>query len=279
MITLNNVTFAYSKKKEVFSNLNLTLQPGSIYGLLGKNGAGKTTLLKMMCGLATPSSGSCTTLGEKAASKNPSLMRELFFLPEEFYMPDMRISKFVSLNAPFYPEFDIKQFHRYLSEFEISPDNSLRSLSYGEKKKVMIGFGIATNTRLLLFDEPTNGLDIPSKRQFRRIMASIANENRCIIISTHQVRDLESLIDHLLIVHNNRILLDENVESITQKLCFKTVQTVSNDKEIIYSESSLKGHNIMLNNVNDEDSQLDMELLFNGVQHCPEKINQIFNLN
>jgi len=279
MITLNNVTFAYSKKKEVFSNLNLTLQPGSIYGLLGKNGAGKTTLLKMMCGLATPSSGSCTTLGEKAASKNPSLMRELFFLPEEFYMPDMRISKFVSLNAPFYPEFDIKQFHRYLSEFEISPDNSLRSLSYGEKKKVMIGFGIATNTRLLLFDEPTNGLDIPSKRQFRRIMASIANENRCIIISTHQVRDLESLIDHLLIVHNNCILLDENVESITQKLCFKTVQTVSNDKEIIYSESSLKGHNIMLNNVNDEDSQLDMELLFNGVQHCPEKINQIFNLN
>jgi len=279
MITLNNVNFAYSKKKEVFSNLNLTLQPGSIYGLLGKNGAGKTTLLKMMCGLATPSSGSCTTLGEKAASKNPSLMRELFFLPEEFYMPDMRISKFVSLNAPFYPEFDIKQFHHYLSEFEISPDNSLRSLSYGEKKKVMIGFGIATNTRLLLFDEPTNGLDIPSKRQFRRIMASIANENRCIIISTHQVRDLESLIDHLLILHNGRILLDENVETITQKLCFKTVQTVNNDQEIIYSESSLKGHNIILNNVNEEDSQLDMELLFNGVQHCPEKINQIFNLN
>ncbi len=279
MITLNNVNFAYSKKKEVFSNLNLTLQPGSIYGLLGKNGAGKTTLLKMMCGLATPSSGSCTTLGEKAACKNPSLMRELFFLPEEFYMPDMRISKFVSLNAPFYPEFDIKQFHRYLSEFEISPDNSLRSLSYGEKKKVMIGFGIATNTRLLLFDEPTNGLDIPSKRQFRRIMASIANEDRCIIISTHQVRDLESLIDHLLILHNGRILLDENAETITQKLCFKTVQTVSNDKEIIYSESSLKGHNIMLNNVNEEDSQLDMELLFNGVQNCPEKINQIFNLN
>jgi len=136
MINLNNVSFAYSKKKEVFSNLNLTLQPGSIYGLLGKNGAGKTTLLKMMCGLATPSAGSCTTLGEKAASKNPSLMRELFFLPEEFYMPDMRISKFVSLNAPFYPEFDIKQFHRYLTEFEISPENSLRALSYGEKKKV-----------------------------------------------------------------------------------------------------------------------------------------------
>jgi ABC-2 type transport system ATP-binding protein len=279
MITLNNVSFAYSKKKEVFSNLDLTLQPGSIYGLLGKNGAGKTTLLKMMCGLATPSAGSCTTLGEKAASKNPSLMRELFFLPEEFYMPDMRISKFVSLNAPFYPEFDIKQFHRYLTEFEISPENSLRALSYGEKKKVMIGFGIATNTRLLLFDEPTNGLDIPSKRQFRRIMASIANEDKCIIISTHQVRDLESLIDHLLIVHNNRILLDENVGSITQKLCFKTVQTVSNDQGILYSESSLKGHNILLPNVDDEDSQLDMELLFNGVQSCPEKINQIFNLN
>ena len=279
MITLNNVSFAYSKKKEVFSNLNLTLQPGSIYGLLGKNGAGKTTLLKMMCGLATPSSGSCTTLGEKAACKNPSLMRELFFLPEEFYMPDMRISKFVSLNAPFYPEFDITQFHRYLAEFEISPENSLRALSYGEKKKVMIGFGIATNTKLLLFDEPTNGLDIPSKRQFRRIMASIANEDKCIIISTHQVRDLESLIDHLLIVHNNRILLDENVGSITQKLCFKTVQTVSNDQGILYSESSLRGHNILLPNVDDEDSQLDMELLFNGVQHCPEKINQIFNLN
>lgn len=279
MITLNDVSFAYSKKKEVFSNLNLTLEPGSIYGLLGKNGAGKTTLLKMMCGLVAPSSGSCTTLGEKASRTSPSLMRELFFLPEEFYMPDMRINKFVSLNAPFYPAFDLNQFHRYLDEFEINPESRLRSLSYGEKKKVMIGFGIATNTKLLLFDEPTNGLDIPSKRQFRRIMASVANEDKCIIISTHQVRDLETLIDHLVILHNNHILLNENVGVITQKLCFKTVQTVADNQGILYSESSLKGHNILLKNAEQEDSQLDMELLFNGVQHCPEKINHLFNLN
>lgn len=277
MIKLKDVSFAYSSKQEVFSRLDLTLRPGSIYGLLGKNGAGKTTLLKMMCGLAAPVKGTCYTLEEKATTKNPSLMQELFFLPEEFYMPDMKIAKFIRLNAPFYPFFNFEQFHQYLEEFEINSENRLRSLSYGEKKKVMIGFGIATNTKLLLLDEPTNGLDIPSKRQFRRIMASIANENKCIVISTHQVRDLETLIDHLIILHHNRILLDENVDVITQKLCFKTVQMATDDHDILYSESSLKGHNILFENAKQEDSQLDMELLFNGIQHNAEKITQFFH--
>jgi ABC-2 type transport system ATP-binding protein len=73
-------------------------------------------------------------------------------------------------------------------------------MSYGEQKKVMIAFGLATETNLLIMDEPTNGLDIPSKTQFRKLMASLVNEERCIIISTHQVRDLDNLIDFLLIL-------------------------------------------------------------------------------
>src|SRR5690606_30969865 len=145
MINIQNLHFAY-KKKKVFNGLSLSLQAGHIYGLLGKNGTGKTTLLRNISGLLFPDQGDVKVLDFVPGVRNPEFLRELFMVPEEFYLPNVSIEKFVACNAPFYPKFDHAQFEGYLKEFDIPADNKLQQMSYGQKKKALISFGLACNT-------------------------------------------------------------------------------------------------------------------------------------
>jgi ABC-2 type transport system ATP-binding protein len=180
--------------------------------------------------------------------------------------------------APFYPNFSASLFDACLKEFEISSkDWKMDKLSYGQKKKIFVAFGLAAQTKILLMDEPTNGLDIPSKGQFRRMVASTLDENRCVIISTHQVRDLDSLIDNLIIMDNHEIALNESIETITDRLLFCLQDTNRNNAPVIYSEDTLRGVFQVCENVNRDDSKLDIELLFNAVCTNKKQIRQIFN--
>ncbi|MDJ1503195.1 ABC transporter ATP-binding protein [Xanthocytophaga agilis] len=276
MIDIQNVTFGYNRKKRLFTDLSLTLPKGAVYGLLGKNGAGKSSLLKNMAGLLFPVSGKCLVNGREAKKREPEFLQDIFFIPEEFYVPSVPIRSFVKTYAPFYPAFNAVQFQNYLKEFGIDDSQTLTELSYGQKKKVLIGFGLATNTSVLIMDEPTNGLDIPSKTQFRKIIASAATEDRIIIISTHQVRDLESLIDPIIILDGSEILLYASIEQITEKLCFKTVSKVEEPESVLYSESTVRGISLVQENVEGEDSKVDLELLFNAALATKEKIRQLF---
>ena len=223
MIQLNNITFGYRKKAILFDNLSLTLEFGKIYGLFGVNGAGKTTLLKQISGLLKPSSGSITINDLPIGTRDANTLATLFLVPEEFDLPSISIRCFIELNSPFYKNFDHSLFETSMNEFELNLDENIGSLSYGQKKKFLISFGLATQTSLLLLDEPTNGLDIPSKSQFRKIMAKIASEDRCIVISTHQVRDLSSMIDHAVMVHKGKIVFDHSYRTIYENLIFKHV--------------------------------------------------------
>jgi len=144
--------------------------------------------------------------------RKPEYLQELFFLPEEVYLPAGCPSKLLSLHAGFYPAFSESGFRSMLKQFEVDYDQKLAKLSYGQKKKVLIAFALACNTRYLLLDEPTNGLDIPSKATFRSLLAGALEEDRILLISTHQVRDLQSLIDHILILDQGRIILSRSVE-------------------------------------------------------------------
>ena len=177
MIDIKNLHFSYQKSK-VFDNLNLQFQPGHIYGLLGKNGTGKSTLLRNIAGLLFPDQGSVKVLDHIPGHRNPAFLQELFMVPEEFYLPNVSIEKFVDCNASFYPRFDHARFNRYLREFEIPAGNKLQQMSYGQKKKALISFGLACNTSLLLMDEPTNGLDIMSKSQFRKVIAGAIDDQK-----------------------------------------------------------------------------------------------------
>ncbi|MDD2564929.1 MAG: ABC transporter ATP-binding protein [Salinivirgaceae bacterium] len=272
MIQLNNITFGYRKKVTLFDNLSLTLEFGKIYGLFGVNGAGKTTLLKQISGLLKPSSGSIVINDLHIGARSASSLATVFLVPEEFNLPSISIQRFVELNAPFYKDFDASLFELSMKEFDLQLDENLGTLSYGQKKKFLISFGLAAQTSLLLLDEPTNGLDIPSKSQFRKIMAKIASDDRCIVISTHQVRDLSSMIDHAVMVNKGKIVFDHSYRAISENLTFKHV-TGDVPENAIYVENHASGNNVICKSSNDE-SEVDLEILFNGVIKDAHTINQ-----
>ncbi|GAA3933153.1 ABC transporter ATP-binding protein [Hymenobacter algoricola] len=264
MVRIHKLTFGYSRQVPLFENLGLTLERGHIYGLLGKNGAGKSTLLKNMTGLVFPQAGSCLINGQPAAQRLPSVLEDLYFLPEELYVPALTARQFVANTAGFYPRFSHQQLADYLGEFEVPDHAVLDKLSFGQQKKFMIAFGLATNTSLVVMDEPTNGLDIPSKVQFRKIMASALTEERCLIISTHQVRDLDSLIDTVVVLHNREIVLNEALDQLAERLTFTTLRE-GQEGEVLYAEESVRGRQAIVPNPDGRPSRVDMELLFNAI--------------
>ena len=277
MVNVQNVTFSYTKRTELLSNLSLKLQAGRIHGLLGKNGEGKSTLLKLISGLDFAKAGSIDTLGFNPAKRNPEMLRDIFFLPEELPQLSLSIENYEKVYAPFYPNFSSEQFNAYLKEFDIENKKSmLNKLSHGQKKKVFVAFGLATNTKLLLMDEPTNGLDIPSKGQFRRMVASAIDENRCLIISTHQVHDLDSLIDSITVMEKHEIVFNQPIEEITKKLFFRFADRNEKTEDVIYSEDTLRGLYQVCVNTTGEESKLDIELLFNALLMGNNLIQKLF---
>jgi len=278
MIDIKNVDFSYSRNTKLLLNLSLKLETGRIHGLLGKNGEGKSTLLKLISGLVFPIHGDIAVMGFNPQKRTPEMLQDIFFLPEELPQLPLSIKNYEEVYAPFYPNFSAEQFNRYLKEFDIDDKKAmLNKLSHGQKKKVFISFGLATNTKLLLMDEPTNGLDIPSKGQFRRMVASAVDESRCLIISTHQVRDLDSLIDSIMIMDGHEIVFNEPNENITKKLLFKVAEHNDTDASVIYSEESLRGLYQVRENTTGEESKLDIELLFNAVFTDKKRIMNLFN--
>lgn len=263
-VEIINLKFFYSRKRELFNNLNLSVEAGRIYGLLGKNGAGKTTLLKLMAGLLFPKEGECNLFDEVAAKRLPSSLREIFVVPEEFYLPSISIDCYAKLNSGYYPRFDSTFFYKYLNEIKLTSDQKLNKLSYGQKKKVLIGFALATNCKLLILDEPTNGLDIPSKSQFRKIIASTLTDDRSIIISTHQVRDLANMLDSIIILEEGKVVMNKSIEDITSQYYFDRKDEII-DSEVLYNEKILGEYSCISENKNNRLSEVDIELLFNAV--------------
>jgi ABC-2 type transport system ATP-binding protein len=205
-------------------------------------------------------------------------LRDIYFLTEELPEHALRIAAFEGVYAPFYPNFSGALFDECLRDFEIpSKDLKMNQLSYGQRKKIMIAFALAARTRILLMDEPTNGLDIPSKGQFRRMAAAAIDENRCFIISTHQVRDLDSLIDNIIILDGHEIVLNESIDGITERLLFCLRESAGPNARVIHSEDTLRGVYQVCENTGREESKLDIELLFNAVHTNRLRIQEIFS--
>ena len=277
MIQIQNVTFSYSNRTRLLADLSLTLQTGRIHGLLGKNGEGKSTLLKLMSGLVFPKSGNVDVMGFVPAARKPEMLSEIFFLPEELPVLNISVQNLQNVYAPFYPNFDAQLFDKFLNEFDVQDKKAmLTRLSHGQKKKVMIAFGLATNTKLLLMDEPTNGLDIPSKAQFRRMVASVIDDNRCMVISTHQVHDLDGLIDSITIMDRHEIVFNRTLEEISQKLCFRMADRNQTDEKVIYCEDTLRGQVQVCVNTTGEESKVDIEMLFSAVLANKSLITSLF---
>ena len=275
MIEISGLSFSY-RREALFSQLDLSLRPGNICGLLGKNGAGKTTLLKLLAGLLFPQKGETRIMGMRPNDRSPAFLQEISFLPEEFSLPSVSPKKYEQLYAPFYPRFRSAIFSNYLSEFEIEPNQNLDRYSFGQKKKFLLAFGLATDCRLTLLDEPTNGLDIPSKRQFRKALASVLTEDRLIVISTHQARDLENLIDPVVILDEGQIIFNHSLEEISNRLCVRRQTHPPNNDDVFYSEKTVEGYVVVAENKDHEETNLDLELLFNTVIQSQDRLSETF---
>lgn len=278
MLQVKNISFSYHrKKKEVLHDFSLALEKGKVYGLLGKNGTGKSTLLYLMAGLLTPKSGKVTFHDLNVRRRLPATLQDMFLVPEEFQLPAISLVSYIELNSSFYPKFSKEDMVKYLHFFEMDLDTDLGSLSMGQKKKVFMSFALATNTSLLLMDEPTNGLDIPGKSQFRKFIASGMSDERTIVISTHQVRDIDKVLDHVLIIDNSRILLDASTSDICDKFMFVESDDRTLAAQALYTLPSIQGNYLMLPNTDGEETELNLELLFGATLSLPEQIAKMFH--
>ena len=274
MITTSALSFGYTSSQQVLNNITLTMSRGHIHGLLGCNGIGKTTLLKLICGIMRPQSGEVRVDNIDPMERRKETLREMIIIPEEFDLPNISLEKYAEVTAPFYPRFDRGQMLGYCQEFGVNPSVRLHSLSMGQRKKAYIAFALACNVSMLLLDEPTNGLDIPSKSVFRRLLAGYVNDSRMVVISTHQVADVEQLLDNIVILNEQGVMLNATTSEICDKLKFG--YATSEDK-VLYSERTIQGDMAVSLNESGEDTSLSIELLFNATVANPHAIAEIFN--
>jgi len=274
MINIQDLSFHYKASQPVYSGLNMELKSGNIYGLLGENGVGKTTLLKLISGLLFPTKGSISTFDFEAKKRLPEMLEKIYFLPETYTLPKVKMSEYVKLYASFYPKFDHQKLANYVDTFGLSNTKKLSEFSHGQQKKWLIAFGLATNTELLLMDEPTNGLDIPSKGLFRQLLAEAMTDEKTIIISTHQVRDLENLIDPIIILEHNQVLLNNSIDEISQKLSF--VLSENQPENALFTEQAVGGFWSVVPNTDNTESKVNIELLFNAAVNNKELFKKLF---
>lgn len=277
MLNLQHISYCYpSQVKPVINDFSMELTPGGIYGLLGANGAGKSTLLYLICGLLKPASGSVTFKGMETFLREPEMLTDIFLVPEEISLPSITLDKYIELNAPFYKNFSREQLNDYLTHFRLEPSIHLGQLSMGQKKKAFVAFALACNTSLLIMDEPTNGLDIPGKSEFRRAIVSAMNDNRTIIISTHQVRDLERVLDHVLIMDREGVVLNSSVAAIQQRLVFKFTHDPEELDGALWSMPVPGGYNIVrLRGEDVPETEVNLESLFELAFSNPQLTNAL----
>ncbi|WP_308991402.1 ABC transporter ATP-binding protein [Mariniflexile litorale] len=272
MIQSKNISYSYSKKKSLFKDLTFQQNEGSIVGLLGKNGAGKSTLLNLISGLLRPKKGDIEVNGYVPFKRNPNFLSDIYLVTDELFLPSLTINAYMQAFVPLYKNFDIEKMRAIMLEFELDEKDKLNKLSHGQQKKFIIAFALATNCKILLLDEPTNGLDIPSKRVFRKILVSSIEENQLVIISTHQVKDIETIIDRIVVLEQGHIVFEKDITQITEKIQFKKVSSILSFSNVLYHEKCPEGYNVMLPVENDEETGIDIELLFNAITNKTEII-------
>lgn len=274
MIEINDLAFSYGKTP-VLKSITTTLEEGRIYGLLGENGVGKTTLLTLLCGLKKVCSGSISTDGENPFDRTPTLLQNQFYLPDEVLPVSMKAECFAKERGAFWPNYDHSKFLEIMKEFENDPVKKMNQMSAGQLKKTYISLALACGCKYIFMDEPTNGLDIPSKTQFRSAIMKYTSENSTIVISTHQVRDLENIIDPIIILDRQDVLLNASVEEITSRLYFDYGTQLH--PESLYSEQLPGGFIQVYPNTTVEDSKINVEALFNAVHKNKELIKGMFS--
>lgn len=270
MISVKNLTYGYNKNDLLFKDLNFNQKVGSIIGLLGENGAGKSTLLKILSGLLYSKNGVIEVNGFMPYGKDPKFLTDIFFVNDSPFFPLIAINSYLKVYGALYAKFDIEKMHQLLEDFNLDENQNLNKMSHGQQKKFIIAFALSTNCKILLLDEPTNGLDIPSKKIFRKVLVNAVDENQLVIISTHQVKDVETVIDKIVQIDNGKIVFEKETVKITAQFQFKTVHSITGVEDLKYAEKCPIGYKVIVPVKNDEETEIDIELLFNAISNNAE---------
>lgn len=277
MITLQNLGFYYRKGKPVLDDISTELESGKIYGLLGLNGVGKTTLLKIIAGLRFPKYGNIEVKGRVPGQRSIEFLSDLVFVPDEITLPKVTVREYEKLYAALYPKFDAGKFEKLLKDFKVDIGEKIHNLSFGQQKKMYMAFALAANTGVLLLDEPTNGLDIPSKRQFRKVLSSHISDETLVVISSHQIRDLHSVIDHILVLDNGKLVVNSSINHLTSLIGFTSSPV--DGRHMLYSETLVNGDYYMVENTMGLESDFDIEMFFNAITNRPEILKLLPTIN
>ena len=270
MIAIQGMSFRYKRNRPVLDNLTLQMEPGGVYGILGANGVGKTTLLHLLGGLLFPKSGTVTVDGHMPQHRQPAFLEQVYYVPVEFDLPNISAEAYQKRYAPFYPNFSTASWTHALQTFDLQPTMKLQALSFGQKKKVLLSFAIASGCRVLLFDEPTDVLDIPSKDNFRRLLSARIDEHRLALIATHHVHDVAMLLDHLVVVKEHSLLLHAPIADISGSLRTLVSTQLPPENALLYSERVPGGYHCLVRNLEEQEGPLDLELLFKALQIHPD---------
>ncbi len=277
MLKIENLTYSYSSRRSpVLKDLSMEIEAGGIYGLLGLNGVGKTTLLNIISGLLTPTEGSVDLNGHSTRDRHPATLSDIFYVPEEISLPSVSIREYVDTIAQFYPRFSRRNMSDNLSAFGLSEEDKLQNLSMGQRKKAFLSLAIASNASLLLLDEPTNGLDIPGKKALRGILGSSVTDNRAVIISTHQIPDVQSVLDHVIVMREGRIMLNTPIIDIASILRFEITSSAAVKDTALFHQPVFSGDIVILPNTGGEDTEVDLETFFYFCISDPDTIQTLF---
>jgi len=215
ILQANSLYKSYGQKK-VLNDFNMSLKEGKVYGLLGKNGEGKTTLIRMIMGIIPGDKGKILYKGKKIKFNHPFYKKEVGYIPEEsIFFGWMTIQELMTFNSSFYPKWNENKLNELLNRFDLDGKLKIKYLSRGMKLKLGLIVALVAEPELLILDDPTSGMDVPTRHDFLKgIISEILEQGTSILFSSHLVHELEGIIDHLGILHNGKLILENNFEQV-----------------------------------------------------------------
>lgn len=276
MIKIDNLNFGYRKGQLVLKDVAAAFGPG-IHLLLGPNGAGKTTFLKVLAGQLQPQSGACFIDGTSTANHLPSTTADIFLYDETCRFPLRNINEMAQLHAPFYPRFSAENLEMNLKAFGLTGEDRISRMSMGARHKAYLAYILSLGCKVLLLDEPANGLDIASKRAFTQMLAQAvdADPELCIIVATHTVQEMANLFDSVTILEHGTILINSSTAHITERLAFVVGPTPL--PEAICFVPALYGPTQIIPNTGALETAIDYALLYTAAVN-PESTQSLQRL-
>lgn len=230
ILTIKDVSKSFGRK-QVLKNFELKLEKGKFYGLLGKNGEGKTTLIRLLMGVIPPDKGELFYKDKRITSRQSSYKREIGYIAEDcIFYGWMTVKELLAFNSSFYPRWNNAKAEEYLKRFSLYASDQIKKMSRGMKLKLGLITALAAEPELLILDDPTSGMDVPTRHDFlKEIISRLSEAGTTMLFCTHMVHEIEGVIEKLGILDSGNLILDKDYQTVKESI--KRIRLQSSDKE------------------------------------------------